>query len=49
MGRLNESLDLKHDVNVFGFVFGKLMYWNEPCREIEILAYKFTKFDKWQG
>jgi len=24
MGRLNESLDLKHDVNLFGYVFGKM-------------------------
>jgi len=23
MGMLKESLDLKHDVNLFGFVFGK--------------------------
>jgi len=24
MGRLNVSLDIKHDVNLFGFVFGKM-------------------------
>jgi len=24
MERLNESLDLKHEVNLFGFVFGKM-------------------------
>jgi len=27
----------------------KWKYRNDPGREIEILAYKFTKFDKWEG
>jgi len=43
------SLDIKHNVNLFGFVFGKMNVWKDPCRKIEILAYKVTKFDKWEG
>ena len=27
----------------------KWKYWNDPCRENEILAYNVTKFDKWEG
>jgi len=30
MGRLNESLDLKHDVILFGFVFGKMKVLEWP-------------------
>ena len=42
MGRLNVSLDIQHDVNLFGFVFGKMKFWINPCRENEILAYMLT-------
>ena len=48
MGRLNEPLDLKQDVNLFGLYLVKFKYWNDACREIEIIAYKDTKFDKWE-
>ena len=27
----------------------KQKYWNDPCRENEILAYLVKKFDKWEG
>jgi len=27
----------------------KWKYWNDLCRNIEILAYKVTKFEKWEG
>jgi len=40
--------DLKHEVNVFDFVLGKIKVLKCPCRKNEILAYLVTKFDKWE-
>jgi len=49
MGRLNVSLDIKHDVNLFGFVFGTMKVLDSPLswkRDFGPYAYKF---DKWKG
>jgi len=32
MGMLNVSLDLKHDVNLFGFLFGKMKILQCPLK-----------------
>jgi len=42
MGRLKVSLDLKHDVNLFGFIFGKMKVLDRLLRKNEILAYMVT-------
>jgi len=40
--------DLKHKVNLFDFLLGKMKVLKCSCRENEILAYLVTKFDKWE-
>jgi len=50
MGRLNESLDLKHDVNLFGFVFGKMRVLEWPLSwklNFSLYGYKFDKYEAW--
>jgi len=50
MGRLNESLDLKHDVNLFGFVFGKMKVLEWALSRnwgFSVYGYKFNKRDGW--
>jgi len=42
MGRLKVSLGLKHDLNLFGFVFGKMKVLEWLLRKNEILAYMVT-------
>jgi len=42
MGKLNVSLDLKHDVNLFGFLFGKMKVLEWLMCKYDIFAYMVT-------
>jgi len=47
MGRLNMSLDLKHEVNLFGFVLGKMKVLEWPLSQkwdFRLYGYKFDKY-----
>jgi len=49
MGRLSVSFDMKHDVNLFGFVFGKMKVLNLPLSwKLDFGLYTY-KFDKWES
>jgi len=44
---LNLSLDLKHKVNLFGFVFGKIKVLEWPLSQkwyFHLYGYKFDKY-----
>jgi len=46
MGRLNVSLDLKHEVNLFGFVLGKMkvLGWSLSRKwDFSLYDYKFVQ------
>jgi len=41
------SFDAKHDIWMYLVLNSvNIKYWDDPCREKEILAYMVTKFDK---
>ena len=47
---LNVSLDLKHDVNLFGFLFGKMKILQWPLSQkwdLSLYDYKFDKREGW--
>ena len=49
MGRLNVSLDINHDVNLFDFVFGKMKVLGLPLSRKRDFGLYAHKFDKWEG